>query len=563
MSTSSDDPIPLRPAQAAGTVAAWASIGLWQVWLSTGDDLPLYVGPHAIELAVFSGVGLALVLLRSWPWLANPMWALVTPAAVACLGQVPTSMAAAAIYLVGMVAVAVGLQRLASRFRMPALLAAVSMPASLLWVDLLLEETPVLGPRLVGPLARPAAAPAPVEGRSVVLISVDTLRWDRVAGMGSVDRLKARGAWWERAMSTSSWTLPALASVHTGLSPQGHGATCLEDNACQAIFDEAVPLAERLAAEGYDTAAVASNPWTNASSGMSRGFRRFRDLAGRPPRRLLLSGYPMPTEDHQGAEVVVDAALGDVDSMNGGAFFLWVHFIDPHLPYKHEPEDAPLFGAPSVRDTLPSEAALGRITAAYDAEVAAVDRELGRLLDELEARGVLDEAIVVFTADHGEEFLDHGDFEHGHHHHTEVVDVPLVVIGPGIDPGQRTDLASLVDVTPTVLGLLGLSTEGTEGLDLRDPVPARRIATAHGNLSARFDCSARQGGRRVLVEGCNQPEPVAMQGYDTVLDPTERHPLPVSFDDPLLRAASEMESPAVGTPAVHPAEALRALGYVD
>ena len=552
------------PAQLAGTVLAWSSVGAWQLWLSTGDDVPLYWPPHLVDWAAFTAVGVAVTALRSWPWAANPLWALATPLLFGLLGSTPSAPTGAAVYLLGLGVALWGLWGVARRWRLPAVVAILAMPWSLLSIDLLLEATPVIGPRLVGPLRRAPAPPPPGEGRSVVLISVDTLRWDRVGSMASVDRLKAQGAWWEKAMSTSSWTLPALASIHTGVPPAGHGALCLENGACQALYGSVSTLAERLQAGGWDTAAVAANPWTNASSGMTRGFRRFRDLAGHPPRRLLLSGYPMPTADHQGAEVVVDAALADVDTMNGGAFFLWVHFIDPHMPYRHAREGSSLAEAPSIRDSLPDQAILDVVTAAYDAEVEAVDHQLQRLLDGLETRGLLDDAVVIFTADHGEEFLDHGDLEHGHNHHTEVVDVPLVVVGPGVRPGQRSDLASLVDVAPTVLSLVGLPADGTDGYDLRSPVPEDRVAVAHGNLTARFDCSARGGDRRVIVEGCNLREPSGVFAYDLGADPWERHPLPVlDPDEPVAHAALSLQTPAEGVPASHPEAALRALGYTD
>src|SRR4029450_6199643 len=103
---------------------------------------------------------------------------------------------------------------------------------------------------------------------------------------------------------------------------------------------------------------------------------------------------------------------------------------------------------------------------------------------------------VVFTADHGEEFWDHGGVEHGHSHHGEVVDVPLVLVAPGVSPGRREGVASLVDVAPTVRAALGLA---PGGLDLRRGVPEDRVAAAWGGLILHIDCSARDARRRVIM----------------------------------------------------------------
>lgn len=411
----------------------------------------------------------------------------------------------------------------------------------------------------------------------VVLLTVDTLRWDDAQRMRSVARLAARGGYWRRAMSTASWTVPALASLHTGLLPRDHHASVRPGPRPTPMDPGVTTLAERLRDRGYVSAAFLTNTFTATALGFARGF----DVQFHPDEDL-----PQPLT-FAGAGPVPDAterAIAWMASAPTDGAFLWVHLDDPHLPYTRLPVDADnplnraldgrvdLLKVSAIRSGMlkldaPARAALREV---YRAQVDAADERLSRVLDAVESRWP--EAIVVLTADHGEEFFDHGNFEHGHSHHGEVIDVPLVIVGPGMGVGERTDTASLVDVVPTVLGMVdsgtpvravgvgvsggdsaGTSPPGTDppGVDLRAPARLDRIVTADGNLYYGPGLSARQGVRRAIV---------GIGEYDLVVDPEERVPLPPG---PLTEAARAAAGEGPGEAVDVRTEGLRALGYVE
>lgn len=401
------------------------------------------------------------------------------------------------------------------------------------------------------------ARPAPRDGPPVVLITVDTLRADATAGMQTWKRLAERGATWDRAMSTSSWTVPAMGTVLTGLAPGDHGAGVSAEGTFQGV-GEVDTLASRLSDHGYTTAGFASNAWLTHTLGFDKGFQTYAHTSERFHHRLLLAGFPRGPKPHEAASVV-DRALRWLGGAPEQGWFLWVHLIDPHLPYVHaEGTLAPTLTDERLRAGMRVDGDVPqRVRDAYAQEVAYTDGELGRLVDALEARGVLDDGIVVLTADHGEEFWDHGATGHGHQHHTEVVDVALAVTGPGVSSGPRHDLASLVDVAPTILAMVGLEADGH---DLREPLPEGRIAVAQGNAYFSQHRSARQGRWRVIV-GSPGDEPVTC--FDTVADPREQRSVPCPEGHPVVHAALQSRPPGATGDSVHDiAEALEALGYV-
>jgi arylsulfatase A-like enzyme len=202
------------------------------------------------------------------------------------------------------------------------------------------------------------------------------------------------------------------------------------------------------------------------------------------------------------------------------------------------------------------------VRAAYLNEVAYADRQLMRLVDALERHGILDHGIVVFSADHGEEMWEHGGFEHGHSHHGEVTDVPLVFIGPGVTPERRSDVAALEDIAPTIRKMLGIPT--THTVDLRAPISDARIVRLAGNFHHAPMQSYRWGHERLIVEGRSA------QAYDLARDPGEHHPLEDSAN--VLNALAGRSNAAAagatkpgaeeGDPSVN-LQPLRALGYVN
>ncbi len=567
---------PAPPRDALPIALAWSLLPLAELGLAWGA----MVRPAPTQI-VFELLGCAVLGVAQWrlakrPWMRSPLWPGLLVLASTALTVGPDGALSKLLYAVGIAAVVATVVRGLRGRRVGAVAAVLStlvgavgarylvlshaaaLEAGHLQGAVAVSDAPArLAADLAGPLAALRRSPAG-DGPPLVLITIDTLRHDDAVQMQSFRRVGARGALFERAMSTSSWTLPAMASVHTGGMPSLHGADARPGGHYQGIAPTVPTLAEQLQGAGYATAAFVTNPWLESGLGFARGFDPYLHANEAFPNRLMLAGMPqgpLPIE----AEAVVDRALGWLDGAPDRGWFLWVHLLDPHMPYLNADPDSV---AATLRDQdlragrMTSSEDRAAIRAAYRGEVAYTDTHVGRLLDALEARGVLDAGVVVLTADHGEEFWDHGGAEHGHSHHTEVNDVALAVGGAGVS-GRTGGVASLVDIAPTLLAAAGLE---SGGVDLRAGVPLDRIATAYGNNYYRIDRSARTAQGKVMVRGEPRVGPPAI-GFDLRRDPDEHQPL--APESSLLRAALAIEAPSAGDAAAVNMEALRALGYVE
>jgi len=280
----------------------------------------------------------------------------------------------------------------------------------------------------------------------VVLVSIDTLRADRVGAYGSsagltpnLDRMAATGVVFENAWTTAPLTVPAHTSMLTGLLPPVHG---LRTNARGQRLPAATArpyatVAEVFRREHYRTAAfVSASVLRGARTGLDAGFDVYDDVAAAAPGALHDS-------ERDGVETV-DAALAWVRSSEE-RFFLWVHLFDPHAPY----DAPPPWGAGSshVGDAE-----------GYDAEVRYADHALGRLRDGLRDAGFGD-AVIVVVSDHGEGLGAHGESTHGYLLHEETLHVPFVISAPGLvaEGGRRQEPVSVGDVAPTLVTLAGIS----------------------------------------------------------------------------------------------------------
>jgi arylsulfatase A-like enzyme len=285
---------------------------------------------------------------------------------------------------------------------------------------------------------------------NILLISMDTLRADHLGCYGyeqqtspNIDRLAERSVVFERAVSQSAWTRPAHASMLTGLYPVEHGIVAMSRN---GGLNPSIPtLAGILSHAGYRTGAFTGGANMSAHFGFGQGFESYRS----PGRRF---------EDH------LPAIERWLDRDDGRPWFLFVHGFDPHRPYKSLPADRKALGLPRLpargaRTTCKTggdPAALAPLVAEYDAAVHRGDRSIGRLLEIVGARGGSEKTIVVFTSDHGEEFLEHGRCFHIRTLYREVVQVPLIVSVPGIS-ARRVDqvVPASAAITPTLLELVG------------------------------------------------------------------------------------------------------------
>jgi choline-sulfatase len=323
--------------------------------------------------------------------------------------------------------------------------------------------------------SRAAATPMPPVKR-LVLITIDTLRADHVGVYGgpvptpAMNGLAAEGARVTGAYTPTPSTAPAHASLFTGLHPWHHG-----------VLENAVPLvgvpllAEHVQRAGIPTAAFVSSYILHPRFGLGRGFDTYHFAPSRP---YVWRTGPVPEFWAQGDETT-DAALAWIDAEPRERFFLWVHYFDPHDPYRpppgfEQPRDQPIsLQGKSLPPQIRSFAQLAALNRGYRGEVAFVDAQVGRLIEGLRSRGLLDNAAVILTADHGEGLGDHGWLTHGENLFEEQVRVPLLVRAPGVPAGRVLEgLAQLEDLAPTALHLLGVPVP--PGLDGHDLVPWMR-----------------------------------------------------------------------------------------
>jgi arylsulfatase A-like enzyme len=288
-----------------------------------------------------------------------------------------------------------------------------------------------------------------------IIYLVDTLRADHTGVYGyrrattpELDRFARDAVVFETAIVHASWTKPSVASILTSRLPGQHRAVQLRD----ALDPSNPTLARRLEERGFSTgAAIANSVIYAAESAFDPGFEVFAGLHGDDDRRSKLVS----------ADVVVDAALAFLRARRGLPTFLYVHTMDPHVPYTPPPPFDRMFEpfpteehpAHDPRTDYKEPLDRDRMIGQYDGEIAYGDREFGRFLRALEKQGLYRNALVLFMADHGEEFFDHGRWLHGRSLFDELIHVPLVVKFPGNQwAGRRVhEQVQALDVVPTVL----------------------------------------------------------------------------------------------------------------
>lgn len=334
-----------------------------------------------------------------------------------------------------------------------------------------------------------AALPGAQTGRpNVLLIVLDTVRAFNLSLYGygrntspSLDAFAAGGTTFERAFSTAPWTLPSHASMFTGLWPHEMSADWL------VPLDPGIPtLAEAMARHGFVTVGFSGNTnYVSREVGLARGFVSFEDYVLTPGLMLRNSSLVRVVSRNRTLRRLVgeDDALGrkDARSINRSffrwldqrpanrPFFAFLNFYDAHRPYLPPPPYDRMFVPPGTapdprlhRTGKPGDDQRVETTAwaenAYDGGLAWLDSQLGVLFAELSRRGLTDHTLIIITSDHGEEFGEHGLFDHGNSLYRQAVQVPLVIRGTGVVPvGERVSApVSLRDLPMTVLDLVGL-----------------------------------------------------------------------------------------------------------
>lgn len=393
----------------------------------------------------------------------------------------------------------------------------------------------------------PSPAPVAPTRHSLLLVTIDTLRADRLQRgfTPTLDALAARSVRFTQARTVAPLTLPAHVSLMTGMLPPAHGVRLNGQRVSSAVRT----LAARVQDAGYQTAAVVGAFVLDRRFGLDAGFALYDDRIARDAAAVdRLSA-------ERRAAVVVDAAvawLAQVDASR--PWLLWVHLYDPHAPYDPPPD------ATGVR---PRTNEADATALAYDGEVAYVDRELARLLS---AAAPAAPAIIV-AGDHGESLGEHGEPTHGMLLFDGALRVPLLVYAPGVAAREEAAPVSLVDVAPTALALAGLAPhDGLTGRNLLGALDADREIYAE----TEYPAAAGWAPAYALVQ--DRWKAVASAGttlFDLSRDPGEAANVAVERRgivdgmrarlDVLRRGTAPQATPPVASEA---AERLRALGYV-
>ena len=335
---------------------------------------------------------------------------------------------------------------------------------------------------------------------NILLVTLDTTRSDRLGCYGydqdtspELDRLASESIVYHRAYSTSSWTLPAHASLFTGKFPSSHGARYEEDGplkltsaidgpkawdqiAVRTLAANEITIAEILQKNGYRTGAAVGGPWLKRIFGLSKGFEFYDDDG-------------ISSVNGRAATDVSDAGIRFLDQMDDRPFFLFLNYFDAHFPYKPPAAFRPLFH--NEVGSVPQ-------SRLYDAEIRYADLELGRLVTELRERGLYDETLILVTADHGELLGEHGTTGHSDFLYQEVIRIPLILKLPA---SNRTPLRpedspiQLLDLFPMILAHADIS--APPGIQAALPSEPRHpiVAEIYPSQTKR-----RKGNWRVLIE---------------------------------------------------------------
>jgi len=419
------------------------------------------------------------------------------------------------------------------------------------------------------PLSRQRSTLKESHGLNVIVVSFDALRPDYLGTHGHprnvsprIDQFADESIVFERAYSVAPVTPTSFAAAFSGsLPPRGFRAW---------RFVTGNTLAERFRAEGYETVAFMNNVQLTAKRGFDRGFDDYRWFK------------------NVSAIALFNQVQAWLDEPREGPFFVWVHFLPPHAPYRFRPRaehlydpayEGPFEKTTGVTFSSESDEDTARIRSLYEGEIFVLDDVFGRFLDSLSERGLDRNSIVVFTSDHGEEFGEHGGFQHGLVYE-EHLRIPFMIRHPRVEEGIRTDrVYRNIDLLPTLVGLIGAETEeGLDGVDLfSQEAPSGEVVGISMTAGNKWDISLLDEDQKVILS-C-QPTKSAQLcdttggGPDRCVPGEERAPetrrLLAQLEgliggDPceVVRAAVRGADPTTGLDE-ETIKGLRALGYLD
>ena len=310
--------------------------------------------------------------------------------------------------------------------------------------------------------------------KNILLIGVDTLRADMLSVYGgpgdltpALEEFAETSTTFLQNRSQSPWTLPSFASMVTGGLPSRIGATMLS----WQLPDRAISIAEPLRENGYATGMVCSNAYLgHQSSGFQQGMESF------------WYEYNAPAGES------IQQAQDFINRSDGRDWFCFLHFEDPHTPYTPRPEFRdrwcdPYYEGEFIEEftndadwkfspVKPPDDDIDQVRNLHMAEIAYLDSQLGKLFSYLEENGTMDDTLIIFSSDHGEEFYEHDGFEHGHTQYDEQVRTPLIIMGDGFPEGEEIeDSVGNTDIVPTILEWIGLPIpEILEGVPLQEVI---------------------------------------------------------------------------------------------
>jgi arylsulfatase A-like enzyme len=430
-------------------------------------------------------------------------------------------------------------------------------------------ESPVGGFPVWGQPHLVAPAQSPDERPNVLLISLDTLRADRLSTLGydhetspRLTDFAAGGVTFLHAMSHFPSTTASHMSMLTSLQPCAHGVLVppLQGPVGAGLSRAATTLAEALGAAGYTTIAITEDGLIQGDIGFDRGFDSYLDQVGRgdEPLGMFAEG--------------IERAERWLERRSDRPFFMFLHTYQPHGPFKVPPFHRDLVPVPADASEVQ------RLSAEYDAGIRYTDDLLDAFLGQLARRGILDRTLVVITSDHGYEFGEHGGIGHARGVYEEQVHVPLIMRHPRFAHGGRRiqDVIALIDVAPTILSIVGAPRPPTfTGVDLR-PLLEGRTMPAREVFSEQL-----WGPRETLLRTDTRAwiqKTSGLQLYDITTDPTEQHDLAgeraaeaadggrriAAFREACAAQAESFKASATAG-ALDPGrtDALRALGYIE
>ncbi len=400
---------------------------------------------------------------------------------------------------------------------------------------------------------------------NILLVLVDTIVADHLGCYGyyretspTIDSLAASGIIFMNCHAQSSWTLPGMTSIYTGLSEKSHGCGHY-NNRVYGLDLEMPTIATILQNQGYSTAGFVQSEYLGNEFGMDKGYDSFWILVSEGASAM--------------DSVTIDTLLNYFSASEiEEPFLATIHLYDPHSPYAppspfdtlfEQSDSLQLYDWPADTDLWENPVLIEHLKALYDSEIRWTDSQLSRLLHSMREMNLLDNTLVILVADHGEEFMEHGSTGHASNLYQETIHVPLIMSGPGIEPETIiSQNVGQLDVLPTVLDYLNIPVpDHVEGISLLGTIPADRIIPSSGIVFGTASAVCLQESMKVMWF----VQPDSSETFNLLVDPGERTLLPT--DSLLLEEVlSYWAWPCVCTPtqndSIHMIDKLREIGYI-